>query len=131
MAKIELSQGFKALEPGFYKFKIFDVEFDDIKNKITVELVTEGGETHREIFSLLKNDGSKNDGALWAFSDFVRKATRDNNLTEIDTDTLKGKYIQGIIEHNSVNNKTYAKLTQRGECVDFNEPQVNLDDLLG
>lgn len=131
MAKISLIPKFNPLDEGFYKFKIIEVTHDEIKNKITVELMTEGGDTHREIFSFEKKDGGKNDGALWAFSNFVQCAMNDENIREIDTDELIGKYIQGNVAHQQVGDKTYAKLKDREVCVDFKEPNIDLNDLLG
>lgn len=131
MAKISLMVKFNVLEEGFYKFKITDAKFDATKNRVTVELMTEAGETHREIFSFEKKDGAVNDGALWAFSDFVQKAMKDDNIREIDTDELVGKYIQGNIKHQVVGDKKYPKLQDREVCDDFKEPEVNLDELLG
>ena len=130
MAKISLMAKFHALEEGFYKFKITDAKFDAVKNRVTIELMTEAGETHREIFSFEKKDGGKNEAALWAFSNFVQIAMQDDNITEVDTDDLVGKYIQGTIEHQEVGDKTYAKLASRGVCNDFKEVEVNLDELL-
>lgn len=131
MAKIALKAKFNVLPEGFYKFKITEVNFDEVKNKVTVELMTETGETHREIFSFEKKDGGKNDGALWAFSNFVQCAMKDDNILEIDTDELVGKYIQGDITHQYVGDKKYPKLSKREVCNDYKEPEVDLGALLG
>lgn len=130
MAKIGLAVRYEALPEGFYKFKITDVKFDEVKQKVTVELMTEDGRTHGETFSFIKKDGTSNEGALWSFSNLAQVAMQDEHLKEVDTTELVGKYVQGTIKHQLVGDKRYAKLEEREECTDFKQPTYNLDDLL-
>ena len=130
MAKIGLVVRYEALPEGFYKFKITDVKFDELKQRVTVELMTEQGDTHQEMFSFIKKDGLPNDGALWAFSNFAQVAMQDEHLKEVDTEALVGKFIQGTIKHQYVGEKKYAKLDEREVCTDYKQPNFNLDELL-
>ena len=105
MAKIGLTEGFTLIPEGTHVFKITNVNYKEEFGKMEVTLQTNGGSKHIERFSLLKTDGSPNEGALNAFSYFARVAMNDSGLTEIDHTDLIGCFIECDVTHDIVPNK--------------------------
>lgn len=100
MAKIKLSEGgFSLIPEGTTTFKIVSVEYKEDFGKMTVELQTKTGAKHTERFSLLKNDGEVNEGALKAFSYFAKTALNNFGLDEIDDQAIVGCYITATVKH--------------------------------
>ena len=94
MAKIGLTEGFTLIPEGTHVFQITDVKYkEDFGNK------------HIERFSLLKSDGSPNEGAYNAFSYFAKTALDNFDLTEIDHTDLIGHFIECDVEHDIQENK--------------------------
>lgn len=120
MAKIGLTEGFSLIPEGTHVFKITDVKYKEEFGKLEVTMQAQGGTKHIERFSLLKNDGSPNEGAYNAFSYFAKTALQDFDLTEIDHADLIGHFIECDVEHEKVPNKknpkkdsTFARLTDK------------------
>lgn len=120
MAKIGLTEGFTLIPEGTHTFQITTVSYKAEFGKMEVTMQTQGGSKHIERFSLLKNDGSPNEGALNAFSYFAKTALNDFSLTEIDHEDLVGHFIECDIEHESQPNKnnpdktvTFARLADK------------------
>ena len=105
MAKIGLTEGFSLIPEGTHVFKITDVKYKEEFGKLEVTMQTQGGSKHIERFSLLKTDGSPNEGAYNAFSYFAKTALKDFELTEIDHTDLIGHFIECDIEHDVQPNK--------------------------
>lgn len=100
MAKIKLSEGgFTLIPEGTTTFKIVGVEYKEDFGKMTIEMQTKSGQKHTERFSLLKNDGEVNEGALKAFSFFAKTALNNFQLDEIDETDLVGCYITATVKH--------------------------------
>ena len=99
MAKIGLTEGFSLIPEGTHTFKITAVKYKEEFGKLEVTMQTQGGSKHIERFSLLKADGSPNEGAYNAFSYFAKTALGDFELTEIDHEDLVGCFIECDIEH--------------------------------
>lgn len=100
MAKIKLSEGgFNLIPEGTTTFKIVGVEYKEDFGKMKVEMQTKSGAKHNESFSLLKNDGNVNEGALKAFSYFAKTALNNFSLEEIDHEDLVGCYITATVKH--------------------------------
>ena len=99
MAKIGLSDGFSLIPEGTHVFKITGVSYKEAFGKLEVTMQTQSGAKHIERFSLLKADGSTNEGALNAFSYFAKTALQDFELSEIDHEDLVGHFIECDIEH--------------------------------
>jgi hypothetical protein len=100
MAKIKLSAGgFTLIPEGPTTFKIVGVEYKEDFGKMTVDMQTKSGAKHTERFTLIKNDGEVNDGALKAFSYFAKTALNNYNLDEIDETDLIGCYITATVKH--------------------------------
>ena len=105
MAKIGLTEGFSLIPEGTHVLKITDVKYKEEFGKLEVTMQTQGGSKHIERFSLLKTDGSPNEGAYNAFSCFAKTALKDFELTEIDHTDLIGHFIECDIEHDVQPNK--------------------------
>lgn len=100
MAKIKLSEGgFTLIPEGTTIFKIVGVEYKEDFGKMTVEMQTKSGQKHSERFSLLKNKGEVNEGALKAFSYFAKTALNNYQLDEIDEQDIVGCYIKATVKH--------------------------------
>lgn len=106
MAKIGLTEGFTVLPEGTYTFKITDVTYKEAFGKLEVTMQTQSGAKHVERFSLLKSDGSANEGAYNAFSYFAKTALQNYDLTEIDHTDLIGHYIECDVTHDVQEHKT-------------------------
>lgn len=105
MAKIGLSDGFSLIPEGTHVFKITGVSYKEAFGKLEVTMQTQSGAKHIERFSLLKADGSANEGALNAFSYFAKTALGNFDLTEIDHTDLIGHFIECDVEHDVQENK--------------------------
>lgn len=124
MAIIKLSERkFSLIPEGKHIFKIVEVNDEKYEDygKIDVKLQTEKGETHIERFSLLKSTGELNDGALKAWSYFVRNCLNNTYVDEIDTQDIVGCYIQATVKHD-----TYTRT--KGEKAGTNATIVRLND---
>ena len=120
MARIGLTEGFSLIPEGTHIFCITAVNYKEAFGKMEVTMQTQGGSKHTERFSLLKSDGSPNEGALNAFSFFAKTAMNDFSLTEIDHEDLVGCYIECDVEHDVQENKnkpgktvTFARLADK------------------
>lgn len=120
MAKIGLTEGFTVIPEGTYVFKITAVNYKEDFGKMEVTMQTQSGAKYIERFSLLKTDGSPNEGALNAFSYFAKTALNDFSLTEIDHEDLIGCFIECDVEHDTQPNKnkpdktvTFARLADK------------------
>jgi hypothetical protein len=141
MAKITLSEGFSIVPEGTHIFEIVNVDYKEEFGKLEVRMKTAKGQTHIERFSLMRNDGSLNEGALNAFSYFAKVALNDFSLEEIDHEDLVGHYIECVVEHEEVPSTrnpgkmtTFARLGDKFPASGFlDQPQkgINLDALLG
>lgn len=120
MAKIGLSEGFTLIPEGTHVFKITAVNYKEAFGKLEITMQTQSGAKHIERFSLLKTDGSPNEGALNAFSYFAKTALNDFSLTEIDHEDLVGCFIECDVEQDVQPNKnkpdktvTFARLADK------------------
>lgn len=120
MAKIGLTEGFTLIPEGTHVFKITTVNYKEAFGKMEITMQTQSGSKHIERFSLLKTDGSPNEGALNAFSYFAKTALNDYTLTEIDHTDLIGCFIECDVEHDVQENKkkpgqtiTFARLADK------------------
>ena len=102
MAKIALSDGFSLLPEGEQVLKITDVKYKEAFGKLEIYMENASGVKHIERFSLLKSDGSSNDGAIAAFSYLAKCALDDYSLTEIDHKDLIGHFFKTTVEHDRV-----------------------------
>jgi hypothetical protein len=152
MAKIKLSKGgFTPIAEGEHIFKITKSTYDEDFGKLEIEMVIASGQKHIERYSLIRNDGEINEGALNAFSYFAKTALNNFNLDEIDHNDLVGCYIKATVEHEKVPSKndpaktvTFLRLTNQSPASGFEKEEereksnesdtsggIDLDDLLG
>lgn len=150
MAKIGLTEGFSLIPEGTHIFNITSVTYKEEFGKLEITMQTKSGSKHIERFSLLKADGSPNEGAYNAFSYFAKTALADFSLTEIDHEDLVGCFIECDIEHDVQENKnqpgktiTFVRLTDKRTSDGWEEatsaeptqaskkPSMDLASLLG
>lgn len=131
MAKIGLSEGFTLIPEGTHVFKITAVNYKEAFGKLEITMQTQSGAKHIERFSLLKTDGSPNEGALNAFSYFAKTALNDFSLTEIDHEDLVGCFIECDVEHDVQPNKnkpdktvTFAQLADKRPSEGWDEGEA-------
>lgn len=107
MATIQMTglSGFKVCPEGRHIFRIYKVDFNPEFGKVVVHLVNAQGITHKENFSLMRADGSMNDGACNAFSFFARTALNDFSREAIDHTELVNHYIGAEVVHTVQPNK--------------------------
>ena len=131
MAKIGLSDGFSLIPEGTHVFKITGVSYKEAFGKLEITMQTQSGAKHIERFSLLKTDGSPNEGALNAFSYFAKTALDDFTVKDIDDQELVGHFIRCEVEHEEVeSNKTpgkmlkFARLGDKEAAYGFDEEEA-------
>ena len=102
MARMKLAEStFTLIPEGVTTFKIMKVDdskYDDF-GRLEVTMQTAKGETHVERFSLVKNNGELNNGALKAWSYFARTCLNNYQADEIDTQDIVGCYITATVKH--------------------------------
>lgn len=150
MGKIKLSSGFQPIPEGTHIFKLTKVDYNEAYGKLEITMTTATGKNHIERFSLLKDNGKPNDGALNAFSFFAKTALNDFDCEEIDPQELVGHYMKCVVEHQQLESKnkpgtfiTFEKLAEKEaasgyegedeeeEFVPVTKKGFDLDDLLG
>ena len=100
MATIQMTNNtFTVCPEGKHIFRIYKVDYNPDFGKVVVYMVNAQGITHRENFSLMRADGSMNEGACNAFSYFARTALNDYEREAIDHTELVGHYIGAEIAH--------------------------------
>ena len=131
MGKIALSEGFSPIPEGTHIFKIVGVDYKEAYGKLEIKMKTAKGQVHTERFSLIKQDGSSNEGALNAFSYFARTALNDYTAQDIDPEELVGYFIECDVEHDiQPSNKnpdktvTFARLTDKRPAEGYDEEEV-------
>ncbi len=130
MGKISLSEGFTVIPEGTHVFKIVEANYKESFGKLEIKMKTAKGQTHTERFSLLKSDGSTNEGALNAFSYFARTALGDFSAQDIDPAELVGHFIECDVKHDVLpstkdpsKNVTFVRLTDKRSADGFTEEE--------
>ncbi len=146
MAKIKLQRGgFTPIPEGDVTMTVAQADYKEDFGKIEIHFVTDGGEKHIERFSLTRDNGELNQGALTAFSIFVHEVTGDESIEEIDVEELVGLRINATVRHESVQSKndpertmTFVRLDDISpvggggvSTPDDAEDEVNLDNIFG
>lgn len=129
MAKIKLSKGgFTPIPKGEHVFKITKSTYDEDFGKVEIDMVTVDGKKHTERFSLIRNDGEINEGALNAFSYFAKTALNNFNVEEIDPADLEGCYMRCVVDHEVQPNKndpsktvTFVRLGEKYAASGFDQ----------
>lgn len=143
MARIKLTSGFTLIPEGTHDFKIVDVVYKEEFGKLEISMKTKNGCKHTERFSLLKSNGSPNEGAYNAFSFFAKTALQNFDLEDIDPAELKGRFITCEVVHDTVENRnkpgetiTFAHLGNKSPCDGWEEAapvtsKIDLKSVLG
>lgn len=105
MAIIPMTSGFTLCPEGEHIFRIYKVEYKEDFGKLSIYLVNAQGDTHRENFSLMNNDGSANEKACAAFSFFAKTALNDFTIAEVDPQMLVDHYLKATVVHTTSPNK--------------------------
>lgn len=120
MAKMKLSEStFTLIPEGVTIFKVMEVDdskYEDF-GKLAVKLQTAKGETHTENFTLTKQNGELNEGALKAWSYFARTCLNNFQADEIDTQDIVGCYIQATVKHETYTRTKGEKAGQEAVAV--------------
>lgn len=124
MAKMKLSEStFTLIPEGTAIFKVTEVDdskYEDF-GKLAVKLQTAKGETHTELFTLIKANGEVNEGALKAWSYFARVCLNNFRAEEIDTQDIVGCYIQATVKHETYIKSKGDKVGEEGKAVRLND----------
>lgn len=124
MAKMKLSEStFTLIPEGVTIFKVMEVDdskYEDF-GKLAVKLQTAKGETHTENFTLTKQNGELNEGALKAWSYFARTCLNNFQADEIDTQDIVGCYIQATVKHETYTRTKGEKAGQEATAVRLND----------
>ena len=129
MAKIGLTEGYKLIPEGSHVFKITAVNYKEEYGKLEVTMETVDGTKHIERFSLLRNDGTQNEGAINAFSYFAKTALNDFKVKEIDEQDLVGHYMRCVVRHDKVESTKYPGQTTTFVRLDDKESADSFDDI--
>lgn len=112
MAKRKLRSTYSLLPEGEQILRI--KEIDDSKydefDKLTVILENETGNTLREYFTFVDNDGNPNDAAEGVYCRMCRTALGDQTIDECDYNDLPGCYVLVEVKHDDYDDRTYAKI---------------------
>ena len=146
MARIKLTGGFSIIPEGTYVFKITNVVYKEAFGKLEISMQTQDGQKHIERYSLLRADGTVNDGAMNAFSYFAKVAMQiSDDEVEIDPQDLVGCFVECDVEHDVQPNRndpdktvTFVRLAEKRRSDGWDEQpttakkkSMDLKSLLG
>ena len=105
MARIPMTGGFQIMPEGEQVLKITAAEYDEDFGKAIFTLANAKGQTCREQFSLLNQDGTPNEKSMNAFSFFAKTAMNDFDMEDIDPVELVGHYLRAEVIHRTQPNR--------------------------
>ena len=105
MARIPMTGGFQIMPEGEQVLKITAAEYDEDFGKAIFTLANAKGQTCREQFSLLNQDGTPNEKSMNAFSFFAKTAMNDFDIEDIDPVELVGHYLRAEVIHRTQPNR--------------------------
>ena len=105
MARIPMTGGFQIMPEGEQVLKITAAEYDGDFGKAIFTLANAKGQTCREQFSLLNQDGTPNEKSMNAFSFFAKTAMNDFDMEDIDPVELVGHYLRAEVIHRTQPNR--------------------------
>lgn len=100
-----MTGGFQIMPEGEQVLKITAAEYDEDFGKAVFTLANAKGQTCREQFSLLNQDGTPNEKSMNAFSFFAKTAMNDFDLEDIDPVELVGHYLRAEVTHRTQPNR--------------------------
>lgn len=107
--------GFPMLNEGKYAFKVLSAKYNEAKDNVELDIVTQDGEKHKEYYNLVKQSGEVNTFAVDSVIRLCSACLNNESLKqqELDIDWLPmivGKFFVDEIQHNEYNGKTSAHL---------------------
>lgn len=114
MAMIPMTNAFSICPEGEQVFRIYKVEYNEEFGKLTAHLVNAQGAIVQNKFSLMKQDGTPNDGACNAFSIFAKTALNDFAIPAVDPMLLVDRYVKLEVTHTKL-----PSTKKEGETVTF------------
>lgn len=95
-------EGFPLISEGEQVVHIKEIDESQYEKfqKISVTIEDAAGTTALVNFNFVKDDGTDNNGADWAYTQMGRAVLGDETLDEIDTDEIAGGYALVEIVHN-------------------------------
>lgn len=107
--------GFPMLNEGKYAFKVLSAQYNEAKDNVELNVVTQDGEKHKEYYNLVKQSGEVNTFAVDSVIRLCSACLNNESLKqqELDIDWLPmivGKFFVDEIQHNEYNGKTSAHL---------------------
>lgn len=149
MSSIPLTNGFKLMSEGEHLLKVVDVKDNMDFGKVNIKLKNAKGESITNRFTLKKASGDWHEGALNAFSFFVKTVMNDYTLKSIEPKEMIGHFVIGEVTYTTQTNKndesktiTFANISEVHPTEDtFEEDKekspsenvgntVSIDDLL-
>lgn len=146
MTTIKLTEGFSLIPEGTHILQITNVDYKETYGKLEITMETVNGQKHIERFTLVRENGTMNDGACKAFSFFAKTALNDFSVSELEPSQLVGRYMKCEVTHDTVPSKkdptktsTFTRLGDKKPADGFesNTPSVtpstgfDLNSLLG
>lgn len=103
--KRAVKEGFPIIPEGEQVIRIKEVDESQYEKfqKIVVTIEDANGTPATVNFNFVKDDGTENNGADWAFTLMGRAVLGDQTLDEIDTDEIVGGYATVEIVHRTGN----------------------------
>lgn len=112
MARIKLSNGFSITPEGKYEFCIMETNYDEVFQKLTLKMQTEGGVTHTERLNFIKKDNTPNEFALGQFSRIAKACLPEEyDLDDVDPSDLNNLWFRCEISHEVVPSTTDSSKT--------------------
>lgn len=107
--------GFPMLNEGKYTFKVLSVQYNEAKDSVELNVVTQDGEKHRQYYNLVTQSGIVNKFIVDAVIRLCSACLNNESLKqeELDIDWLPmivGKYFTNEIQHDEYKGNTTANL---------------------
>ena len=131
MAKFTVkSTGFQLCPEGRRVFKITKVDDSNYEKfgELEIHLQDKKGNTHKETYRTITNDGEANDGACKALSFLISTALNNFELEgyEVELQDIVNHYIEGEIKHEDYTSKKDGKTYKNARFGDI-KPATNFD----
>jgi len=128
MARIPLTSGFTVCPEGTYVLTCENVEYKEEFGTLNLTFRTDKGNTHRESYFLLDQNGQPNERAMNAFSFLAKNLLNDFEAADVDPQDLVGRAVNATITHTqSESKKNPGKLMTYAHIGDVSPVTANLD----
>ena len=120
---------YQIVPEGYHTFRIKSATYEDKFGRVTIVVETKDGSTITEKYGLIDPTTRQPvEGAMKAFSYFVRIALQDWNIADVDPESLVGHFIAARVEHTLVESKTrigetlkFPTLKEKWSCNGFDD----------